>query len=94
MTQHTKGEWHLNDKAGAHKNRVDDANGDLICMVGTKRPMEEDAANARLIAAAPKLLAELIAKEAWLIDYVPATVEGYEAELNAIRTAIAAVKGE
>ena len=51
------------------------------------------SAFGRMAAAAPDMLRELEAKEAWMVDYVPPETPGYAAELSALRAAIAKAKG-
>ena len=54
-TKHTPGPW----KHDAPRDYILAVDGSLICKIATgENPAEEDA-NARLIAAAPNLLAEL-----------------------------------
>ena len=58
-TQHTPGPWRTDVRDPAFVNydvRTDDT---IICTMGIEMPTEEEAANARLIAAAPELLEAL-----------------------------------
>ena len=53
MAEHTKGLWHAGAIGGVY-----DQTGDLVAnAIRNAKPNEEALANARLIAAAPKLLA-------------------------------------
>jgi hypothetical protein len=55
MSEYTPGPWRAADFA------IDDSNfiSQMICQLSSGRTIEEDAANARLIVAAPELLFEL-----------------------------------
>jgi hypothetical protein len=58
-TKHTPGPWRTDVSDPAFVNydvRTDDT---IICTMGIEMPTEEEAANARLIAAAPELLEAL-----------------------------------
>jgi hypothetical protein len=58
-TKHTPGPWRTDVRDPAFVNydvRTDDT---IICTMGIEMPTEEEAANARLIAAAPELLEAL-----------------------------------
>jgi hypothetical protein len=61
-TKHTPGPWHIHD---TEPFTVCGPDGDSVAGADAfKRSMEENGANARLIAAAPELLMALI----WLVD--------------------------
>jgi hypothetical protein len=78
MVTHTPGPWRVGD-GGSWGALVKDGNGDGICIPCSGRLGPTDAANARLIAAAPELLeavrkAELLYAE-WSALALPAALD-------------------
>ena len=102
-TQHTPGPWHVNGSEITPAIWVEESDGKRICTI---KPSEQDASNARLIAAAPETAAErdrLRAVNAELVKVVQAylsTVENKKskpdlADVDAMaRRALAKAKGE
>jgi hypothetical protein len=74
MQNHSPGPWEvwagtiINDANGVLLGSVKEAAGNTL----TVRTLEEARANARLIGAAPDLLAALIEAQGWLIKKKPA----------------------
>ena len=58
-TKHTPGPWHTDVPDPAFVNYEVRTDQTIICTMGMDMPLEEEAANARLIAAAPELLEAL-----------------------------------
>jgi hypothetical protein len=58
-TQHTKGTWYTDVPDPAFVNYDVRTDETIICTMGIDMGVEEEAANARLIAAAPELLEAL-----------------------------------
>lgn len=89
MTNHTPGPWAANPDGLIHagKNRLHIAQAATIGMGHAA------AANARLIAAAPDLLAALQALE-WAVDGVAYIQEEYAEQVEKARAAIAKATGE
>ena len=105
-TRHTPGPWHTTHKdygdewwfggRGEGQCIVEDASGEMIAVYGG-----HDEANARLIAAAPDLLAALVEAEPLLVALIervkraPGGDETYTLGVLAdIRAAVARAKGE
>lgn len=84
---HTPGPWHATIKITRHP--VYDERANLICTV-ERDGNEEDKANARLIAAAPELLAALEAVAACWHDFGRQCDQSVE-EANAHRLVLAAI---
>lgn len=89
MTNHTPGPWAANPDGLIHagKNRLHIAQAATIGMGHAA------AANARLMAAAPDLLAALQALE-WAVDGVAYIQEEYAEQVEKARAAIAKATGE
>lgn len=91
MTQHTEGEWHV----GNDNESIRGEDGKSIAKVFQHSVMAVDIArmdaNARLIAAAPKMLAALEIANAQLRNLRDSLYDEGKAK---IRAAIAAAKGE
>lgn len=100
MSKHTQGPW-VADLGEAYRVRAQRDGGQVAIMMNLKGPHgmggrrdgDEVAANARLIAAAPDLLAAL---EAILPDAIANHIGGpdTQARIDAARAAIAKAKGE
>ena len=89
--KHTPGPWHLG-KEGYYFQSVRDQNEHITADVNITRSDGEGGANARLIAAAPDLLAAL---EAIIKMIGPYAGQGrMDAEIAAARSAIAKARGE
>ena len=102
MVGHTPGPWAISHQPDTANRQVDDAAGRQItyCPVHCKSvPLPEAQANARLIAAAPELLAAcklaLETAENWIHDQLDGTsmVEPELADLEPVRQAIAKAEG-
>jgi hypothetical protein len=63
--KHTPGPWGV---GGNSRAPTVVSNAGTICDLMNKQPETERVANARLIAAAPDLLAELLETAVWLIE--------------------------
>ncbi len=60
MTRHTPGEWKaVEQRSGKTTYIMENSGNKIICEIGlmSEQPPDQDKANARLIAAAPELLA-------------------------------------
>jgi len=90
-TAHTPGPWFA---SGTDVKPL--GNRPLICWTGTpERALSEARANARLIAAAPRLLAALAIAEEFMSGFEDdETQEGMAAKMAEIRAAIAAATQE
>lgn len=76
-TQHTPGPWKvLNDLSSWHLVPIDAECGKHIGLAFTGPPYPEAEANARLIAAAPDLLAALVGLTRIVGDYRQRVMEG------------------
>lgn len=89
MTQHTPAPWNV-----AKPNcglGIFDANGKSVAAISStqKRPNEEKEANARLIAAAPKLLNEL---KAMVLNFETDGASDSHGEVSFSRARLARVK--
>jgi hypothetical protein len=87
-TKHTPGPWEVK---GTNPPMIYAREGlDIIAMIDSmgEVTLEQEAANARLIAAAPKLLAAL---RLVAIDYAGETPTGSDPRSRAIRAASAAI---
>jgi hypothetical protein len=94
MLKHTPGPWQrvVARNTSAAYTRIGAGDYGAVADCGGCRPsQEENAANARLIAAAPDLLAALRAfvEQATKVSGFPQTYEPYVGALVAARTAIA-----
>lgn len=90
MSAHTPGPWMVEmrpDTAGVGRPVVASANGDLICAVSRRDGRAESGDNARLLAAAPDLLAAC----EWAPENCRALTGGDERRL---RAAIAKARGD
>jgi hypothetical protein len=97
--QHTPGPWYVSE--GSHwlyvvsEGAQRDEYGDLPVICGTRwtgTVTEQERADARLIAAAPELLASLDRMLAW-IDTLPNVNEMARPAIDAARAAVARAKG-
>lgn len=100
MSEHTPGPWMMGDLAKGGCCEILPITGDrhlAICDVWShEKPFEEQSANARLIAAAPDLLSELLKAEAYveLQTSDPRNAKLARQDLKSIRAAIAKATGE
>ena len=92
-TQHTPGRWNYHDYSEEFIIDCGDIFGAVILPVGNDFPREEQLANARLIAAAPDLLAALENVLPDLEHYVRTHGAGPDRRLELARAAIAKAKG-
>lgn len=102
MSRHTKGPWHVGAGNGTGsifadngRMRMEEGGTTLypICKVQTGFNMDEDAANARLIAAAPELLDSLLGvltlwEDLYARQADPGEEELWRAAKNAIAKAV------
>ena len=93
--RHTPGPWRaeFEGSRGYRMQHADNVGLPFGYFSGLDTHAPVNKANARLIACAPDMLAELIAKEAWIVDYIPEGTTGRAAELASVRAAIAKAEG-
>ena len=98
VTKHTPGPWGcVYTSNHAHDYRLTKPNGQPLPVNSAANDHSEQRANARLITAAPDMLAELIADEDMLlaaIPHAPRIRDLLFARLAAVRAAIAKARGE
>jgi hypothetical protein len=72
-TKHTKGEWRRFTNQATRRGEIfiENENGRTVAAISVQRDAEEERANARLIAAAPELLAVCEALRNVLPRYEP-----------------------
>ena len=93
MTQaaHTPGPWHVGDRNALLGTYIRDANGFCVAITNTPNNQRayyiDEAANARLISAAPDMLAALVKVEKVLRD------EGFPQTLRQVQNAISKATG-
>jgi len=87
MSKHTPGPWHV---GGAHGRIVYAANRYAVANAATYHGRHDDEANARVIAAAPDLLAAAIQAEAVLArgKWLESSTDPEAVALRALRAAI------
>ena len=97
--KHTPGPWvfvaddyNVKDDSGEHIGSIKSMDGWYICAVDGIGRQTEASANARLIAAAPDLLAALEDAH-WALVHHPGGDDRAEADVKVARAAIAAARG-
>jgi hypothetical protein len=91
-SKHTPGPWVIDPCGDILGNRNTPTDNGLICGMCEDRRDAEGAANARLIAAAPELLAALKEARSWLID-ADGGYGTYDTEIDAVDAVIAKAEG-
>ena len=85
MNQHTNGPWLITTIDGADCLMVGGGDGsDVVADIRTDRPEDEVEANARLIAAAPDLLAALMELGNIVLDNRDAVDDAIEKALGGV----------
>ena len=95
MTKHTAGPWETMEMPGPQSDIVCQAEtGQRVCEFPYGLSDGEDAANARLIAAAPDLLEALERTLSWLASYPGEACMSEKGPYAQARAAIAKATGE
>lgn len=94
-TKHTPGPWLSSNVSTTINGEIHDSDGDLIMNLQVCRSLDENVANAALIAAAPELLEALEFLKKWHEAKGKGTLRGVESIIEAyVLPAIAKAKGE
>ena len=97
-TQHTPGPWAEDDTQAHYPGYVIRNQGMVVCRIYVEgNPIERQMANARLIAAAPKMLAWIKRMAYWageLEDSPKSFAEGAQAQMDEARAILRDVEGK